>query len=285
MGVGYLLIPTLDEQGAVDVIAKYLVRVLNWTLVDDIANSGTDRDVVLSSPGERSAKNNHTLYVRLRGNSDNIYLTTYQTYTNSVTFTGAVSDATYGLIKCTGENKCMVVADLERVFIHIDHADGSKYYGYAGRIDSYTDWTKHIYPNLIKGMETTSYGFLYDDNPRSMFMLRSDGTKSPYYPCLIVNEDTLTAGGISARNGQMPGFKIPVVYKDNASFYEVAGELRGVYWVPGTVSSHGDFITLQGRTYVVVQSSASSDAFAIGPIAPGTIPPAIPPGVDLYSSF
>lgn len=285
MAASFLVFTESTEQDVVDIIAKFLVRYVGWTVAQNVTDTASDRDIVLRSTGENSANNPNPRYIRLRGNINNIYLSTYETFVNISTNTGEVSDATYGLLQCNGTVIAMVVADLERVFIHIEEDTGPRFFGYVGRIDPYTEWPQHPYPNIVKGMAQTAYDFFYTASPFNMFMRRNDGTVSPYFPVLLVNSNTVVAAGHSTRNGQISGFRIPVVYKDVAAQSEIAGELRGVYWMPDAYVNHGDYIRIDDRPYVVIQGTAST-AWAVGPISRDrNLPAPIPSGVDLISAL
>lgn len=286
MAGGYLNVPVSTEQEAVDKMAKFLVRHVGWSLVEDRTNTATDRDIVLSSNGEGSVDNPNIIFIRLRGNGDVIRLFTYETYVNSTTFTGELSDNSFGFVTCPGIINMMVVADLERVFFHIEEDTGPRYFGYAGRIDSYYSPAIHPYPNLIKGMDLVTYDFFYTDLPRNMWMRRSDGTVSPYYNAVVVDGSTVAASGLSARTNQIAAFKIPIRYSDNASFLEVVGELRGIYWVSELRVRHGDFISINDKTHVVIRGSSNATAWAVGPASRDqNVPPLIPQSLDLISSF
>lgn len=286
MALGYFHLPESNEQDAVSRIARLLVRQVGWTLVDDIANSGSDRDVVLSSPGESSVDNPNIVYIRLRGNGNQIIFSTYETYTDSVTFTGENSDATYGNITASGDFDLLVAADLERVIVAIREDGGNRYFGYVGRIEAYTQWPAHPYPLLIKGMQSTTYDFFYSANPRNMWMIRADGTSSPYYAARVDDDNTInTASLMSVRNGKTYCSKIPVRYSDNPTHNEIAGELRGVYTLPGDKFTHGSFFTIDSQAYVIIQGDGTY-SWAVGPVSEDTsIPPEAPSGIDLITSL
>lgn len=286
MGVGYYVAPETSEQNAVDKIAKFLVRYIGWSVAQDVTDTATDRDIVLSSPGELYVNNPKTRYIRLRGNADTIILSTYETFTSTVSNTGLLSEATYGHVNCIGTVRVTCVADLERVVIHIEEDGGSRFFGYVGRIDAYTEWPQHNYPNLIKGMNQVIYDFFYTAVDSNMFMRRSDGTVSPYFSASVVSSSTVNAGGVSMRTGAPAAFKIPVFYDRSSTFKEVPGELRGVYWVPEELFDHGDFIKIDGQIYTIIKGLDNNGAWAIGPVSRDRkVPPRLPEGVDLVTNL
>lgn len=268
MGYGFFRTSGLDEQDLVDKIAKFLVNTIGWSVVDDLANTATDRRVVLSSPGEQIIGNPNLVYIELRGTSNYIYLSTYETYTDSVTYTGLLEDATYGRVTANTQMWITCVADLERVAFTLTDASSNSYSGYAGRITSYYKPSEHPYPNLIKGNTSTSYNYFYTGAQRNMWMFRADGVKGAYYPLEVTDSTDYPSYLRTQRSDKTFMAAIPVYYSLDASFYEIAGELRGIYHLSGESSGLHAYYEFDGKIYVTAnQSSGNTVDFIMGPIA------------------
>lgn len=285
MGSHFMKIPIHTEQEAVDYMAKFLVRTVGWSVVDNRANSSTDRDIVLSSSGEPSTTNHNTRYIRFRGTSNDIVLFTYETYPNFAGATGEVSEPTYGLVNCAGICHLTVVADLERVFFHIEEDTGERYFGYIGRIDSYYDPIDHPYPNLIKGMQQGSYDFFYTATPRNQFMRRQDGTISNYVVTRLLTNVHIKAMGVSSRDGTPTAFQFPISFTGVEGQQEYVGHHRGIYALAHNTAQHGDFIKIKGRVYYVFQANGDW-SWCAGPVSSNNkIPSLVPAGLDLVTAL
>jgi hypothetical protein len=269
-----------DEQEATDLVAKFLVREVGWAVTDNLADTASDRHIVLSSSGEDEVENNNTIYIELRGNSNAISLATYETYTDSVTYTGKVSDATYGKITCVGSVVVTCVADRERAIIHLREDGGNQYVGYVGRISSYYKSSEHPYPHLVKGMSATTYNFFYVAADRNMWMLRADGAVSPYYPLRVVGTSEHPAMGSAARTNTNMLAAIPVYYSGDASYYEVAGELRGIFSTDGLKLGNTNYVVVDENIYIYMTVADTVSAYVVGPVADGTAIPSEVPAID-----
>lgn len=275
-----------DEQEAVDLTAKFLVRQVGWTVLEDITNTASDRDITLSSSGEASVINPNDVIIRLRGFSDSLYFYTYETYVNSSTNTGEVSEGTYGRLTFTGAGTIKVVADLERVAIHFTEDGGSRYFGYAGRIDSYYSYWDHAYPNLIKGMINVDYDFYYNSNPFNMWMRANDGSVDHYYPLFIINANTLIRGSYQAARGDARHFFAVPVFNSTGGQEEVAGELRGIYATSNLNYDNDDIVFINNKPYTNFNSFDSQYTWFVGPMSDTelTIPP-VAPSIDWDTSL
>lgn len=282
MSFGYIKVSVDNEQDAVNRIAKFLVDEIGWTVAEDIADTGSDRDITFQSDGDPSSDNDNTRYVRIKGQSNDIELFTYETYTDSTTNTGEVWDSSFGHLQAVGSFDLWVVADLERVILALQEDGGNIYFGYAGRIDSYYKPIEHPYPNLVKGMQNGLYDWFYSSNPRNMWMKRSDGSTGHYYAIKMVDDSTVNSSP-SARDGSVSLFKMPLVYDVDSSYYEAVGEPRGVYWVTSEIFQHGDFLAIDDLVYLIIEEDDGDYSWACGPVASGilTPPPPVPSGIDI----
>jgi len=264
----FLTIGVKDEQQAVERLYFFLTSSVGWQLVQDVSDTGTDRDVVLSSSGEPEVPNGLTRYIRLRGTGNSIKLYTYETFSNISSFTGELSDSTYGLINTEADSQgfsLTAVADLERVVIHVETYDGVRYLGYVGRINSYYSVYDFRYPNLVKGCQSTTYDWYYSAAERNSWMLSSSGTVDHYYSMEPANSTSLTAGLASDRNGSFflaaPVLIHPQAHQDLS---EVVGEPRGIYRISEEVAQNQMLLDIGGSVYVVL--GANSKFWAVGPV-------------------
>jgi hypothetical protein len=248
------------------------VDEVGWTVAQDVTDTASDRDVVFQSEGEDDVDNEFTRYIRLRGTSNAIYLYTYETFTDVSTNTGEVSDATYGLLKVEGDANgffLMAAADLERVVLHAETYDGTRYSAYVGRINSYHTAQQQPYPNLVKGGQATAYDWYYDTNERNAWMIGPGGAQKHYFAIEPLNSTGLAAGQASDRNGQMTIAAPVLVHDGDEANSELVGEPRGVYRVPREVARHNMFIAIDGNTYIVFDSN--NITMAVGPVSsPGS---------------
>jgi len=268
MAVGYLGTAVKDEQQAVDRLSIFLLG-LGWSIAQDVTDTGSDRDIVFSSPGEPDVPNGLTRYIRLRGTSNAIALHTYETFVDTGTNTGEVTDATYGKITTEGDAQgfsLMAVADLERVVIQVETYNEVRYIGYVGRINSYYTAQQFNQPNLVKGGQATTYDWYYSAAERNSWMRAPEGTQAHYYAIEPVDSTGLTAGQTSDRNGSM-FLSAPVLVRVDADTNksELVGEPRGVYRLSPEVSQNQMFLTIDEDTYVVFNSNSKS--WAVGPVA------------------
>jgi hypothetical protein len=264
---GYLAIAVLDEQEAVDRTAEFLTSEIGWKVAQDVADSPTDRDVVLEASGELDSGNGLTRYIRLRGNSNSIYLYTYETFTSVSVNTGEVSDVTYGLLNVgtsAAGFRLVVVADQERVVLHCELSDGTKRQSYVGRIKSYYRAQDFPYPNIVKGCQSTTYDWYYTAAERNSWMRAPDGTQQHYFAVEPISSTALDASGVSARTGEFVIAAPILTHNTISGNKELVGEPRGLFRVPTEVEDHNNFISLDGELYAVLESN--SKAWAVGPI-------------------
>lgn len=268
MSVGFLSVAVADEQAAAEQLRLFLVDTIGWGVAEDVTDTATDRDVVFMSTGEGDSANGFTRYIRIRGTGNALVLYTYETFISTLSNTGEVSDATYGLVTVPDDGRgflLQAVADLERVVLHVETYAGTRYMGYVGRIKSYSTASQRPYPNLVKGGQSTSYGWYYSALERNSWMRGADSTQAHYYAVEPVNATGLNAGGPNDRNGDV-FLSAPVIVRADAdtSKSELAGEPRGVYRLPGGVAQHNAFFTIDMDTYVVFETN--SEMMAVGPV-------------------
>jgi hypothetical protein len=263
----FLSVAVQNEQDAVNRLRTFLVDTVGWTVAQDVTNTATDRDVVFQSSGELGTENLFTRYIRLRGTSDAIYLYTYETFTSVSENTGEVSDATYGLLTIEPDAQgvaLIAVADLERLVLHAETYDGTRYLAYVGRITSYYHTQQHNYPNLVKGCQSETYDWYYDTEERNAWMTGPEGSQKHYVAIEPLNGVGLTAGQTSDRTGELSVAAPVLVHDGDVSNSELVGEPRGLYRIPTGIVRHFSFVSLYGRLYVVLESNDKT--WAAGPI-------------------
>lgn len=269
MAAGFLSVAVADEQQAADRIRAFLVDEIGWEVAQDVTDTATDRDLVYQSPGEPDTANGLTRYIRIRGTSNALVLYTYETFTSISVNAGEVSKATYGLITTEGDSQgffLLVVADLERVVIHVETYNGVRYQGYVGRIKSYYDVYQQRYPNLVKGGQSSGFDWYTTTADRNAWMVGPEGTQAHYYGIEPLSNTGLVAGQSSDRNGTMT-LSAPVLVREDAdpNKSELVGEPRGVYRVPRETSRHNMFVLIEGSPYIVFETNGIP--MAVGPVA------------------
>ena len=271
----YFRAATLNEYTSVNLLISFLVNTVGWEIAEDVADTGTFRDVVFKSSGEPDVPNGFPRYIRLASSTDHILLYTYETFISTTVNTGELSD---NLGKVFTPNNAqgfdlIVVADLERVIINIFPYTGSNTYtGYVGRITPYHRANEHNFPNIVKGSTATAHTWYYSAAESNSWMLGPDGTKRHYYAVEPLNSTGLVAGQSSSRDGTM-SLSAPVIVRVDANpqLSELVGEPRGMYRVSPEVSHNGSFLKINGEVYVTfVQSGVH---MVMGPV--GTEVPSI----------
>ncbi len=269
MAVGFLSIAVGDEQQAADRINTFLTGDIGWDVAQDVTNSASDRDIVFTSRGEPDAGNGFPRYIRIRGTGNAIVMHTYETFVDVGTNTGEVAEATYGLVTAPDDSRgffLQVVADLERIVVHVETYAGTRYLGYAGRIKSYYTANQHNYPNLVKGSQSITYTWYYSAAERNAWMIAPEGGQAHYYAIEPINSTELNATGPNDRNGEVV-LAAPVLVRDDVdpSKSELVGEPRGVYRMPRELAQHNTFVTVDGETYVVFDD-LNAGMMAVGPV-------------------
>jgi len=255
---GMIGVAVVDEQEAANWLITFLVNDIGWVVAQDVTDVPTERDVVFQSNGEDGAPNPYPRYIRLRGVSNGLYLYTYETFTSVLDNTGEVSG--YVTLEPDAQGLHMlVVADLERVIIHIQTYDSVKYMGYVGRIYSYYTVEQHKYPNLVKGCAASTNGWFENQ----AWAIGPTGVQQAYLAIEPASEGVLNIGVIGVRNGLVT-LAAPVLAHDGIpGESELIGEPMGLFSLPGTFG-HGQIISIFGRLYLTV--SCDGRAFAVGPI-------------------
>jgi len=179
-----------------------------------------------------------------------------------------VAELTYGLVNTEADATgffLQVVADLERVVLHVETYDGTRYLGYVGRISSYYSANQQKYPNLVKGGQATTYDWYYSAAERNAWMIGTEGAQAHYYAIQPFDHAGLTATGPGDRTGEI-ALAAPVLVRNDAdpSKSELAGEPRGLYRVARELAQHNSFLSVEGETYVVFE--ADGITYAVGPV-------------------
>lgn len=279
MVAGFFSMGVTTEQEGIDALANFLVSTIGWSVAEDVADSGTDRDIVLTSTGEADSANGFARYIRLRGTGNYIYMYTYETFVSTAVNTGEVYDATYGRIPAPSSSTgflLQAVADLERVVIHVEAPNGTRYMGYVGRIRPYAKATQHNYPNLVKGGQASIYDWYYSGAARNSWMRGVEGTQAHYYCIELLTSATLASIGVSDRDGSF-GVVAPVLYRadGDTALSELVGEPRGVYRISDEAAAHNSFVSIGGENYIVFRTG-TGDNMAVGPVtASGTAVPSL----------
>lgn len=269
---GFLSIVAHTAPDAVERLRVFLVNTVGWSVAQDVTDTALERDVVFSSPGEVGSDNGNTRYIRLRALSGEIQLFTYETFVSVAENTGEVTDASFGKL-AVGEDArgyhLTAVADLERLVLHIEAYDATRYMAYVGRINTYYTVAECGYPNLVKGGAAAAYDWYYSAAERNSWMMGADSTVRHYYAFDMLDATVLAAGQSSDRNGAQV-FSAPIlVHTGGAGNSELAGEPRGVFRAPRELAAQNAFFPVGGRLYTVLESNGVP--MLVGPVtASGT---------------
>lgn len=271
----YLRIDCLNTYQAISSLVSFLTTTVGWVVAEQITDTGSSIDIVLSSVGEPEVPNGFPRYIRLQSATGFIVLFTYETFESVGVNTGELSDSNYG--KLIAPNvaqgfEMMVVADLERVIINtFPYTGTTTYTGYVGRITPYHRANEHKYPNIVKGATSSLHTWYFSTQQRNSFMLGPHGSKQHYFATEPINVTGLIAAGSSDRGGHTT-MSAPVIVNTDVDNQrsEIVGEPRGVYRVSPEVTQTGAFISIAGEVYVTFVQNAVH--MVMGPI--GTeIPP------------
>ncbi len=257
-----------DEQLLVTAIDTFLTSTIGgWTRIETVADDpGNNRDYAWSSPGELPDYYD-TIYIRMRGQSDKLYLYGYGWYTDSSTFGDEIYNVSRTYLTCGSVPiRYWLVGNKDFIQVHITNYSTNKYYvGYAGLIKSYYVPETDPYPLLIKGQYTAG---AYWSNIDTSFMHNPTTSGESVYVAHNWNTTTLNYDiGIRTNDSCI----LPVVlYSSTASNEEVRGEPYGVYQVNGKLVGHMTPMTSASGTFITFKiDSNDTKTYAYGPIASG----------------
>lgn len=256
-----------DEQEYILAMDDFLVNHVGWYRIDTISDTASNRDYVWMSDGEPDwSDNSFPRIIRMRGQSNFIYLYAYETYTNSSTFTGQIHNATYTLIQdMTTGIWYTFIGDKERFISRHRHSNvGSTFHApsYVGRIRSLFNEGFVPYPNWVKGCRYTNaeWGGVGAED-RSFSYSPTEVQRYSY----ILNLSGLSDGDTpNHRNEKYVAIPANTYSSENSADYFLPGQPRGVYQVSRLLQQEA-FITLASGTHKVMKDGGSLYTWAYGP--------------------
>jgi hypothetical protein len=253
------------EQDFITAIDVFFTGTLGWTRIGTITNTSSDRDYVWSSPGEDTSRG--TVYVRLRGYSNNIYEYGYGSWTSAVVYGHEIYNAsnTYILVSATPFRYWAFGNKDFMCFTIWDGTSYSPFTGYVGFIRSYFTPTYDRVPLLVKGQTTANASWHTNESTRAyMHSTNASGiTMYKTYNPLA----SLVAYDVHMRSSGATLWPFPL-YNDTAGQYEVRGEPYGVYYVNGHLIGSNSTITTSSGVLLVYRYYGNVErCYAYGPIA------------------
>lgn len=254
-----------SEQGFVSLMKNFLVDSVGWSYTT-VSNTATDVDYAFSSAGEYPGSND-TIYIRLRGYNDHVYLYGYSYFQNDTTYSGQVHNSTYSRVYAgiTPPFQYWAMADKDHLkFVLRDVNNEYYYHGYAGLIDTYYDSYNDKLPLLVFGTKDTSAHWS-DDN--STVMMTAEPISDKYSVWTVYSPTYAT----SNRADVCGGYRLLLYYKNNAQYQEVRGSPKGVYRVPDSCAGAGvELLLASGIYYSFNKIGNQNYSYMYGPV--GTPP-------------
>lgn len=255
------------EQDAVLALDDFLVNTIGWTRVDTVSDTTTNRDYVWKSTGDSDwvSSGGDPIYIRVRGELDKWVVYGYRTYTDSVTYTFELYDA-------TGSNVDLSASWLRYWFygdknfvccIFYDESNDYPISCYLGLINPYYDITNDDYPLLIKGQSSYTYGWV---GTEECYMY--DCVSSGVSPHDTTNWWTILQYDRGVRDGGYVVMLPSVLVNRTTGELEVRGEPHGVYQINGNRISNFDSVATASGVYLAFRfNKTSSTSTAFGPVS------------------
>lgn len=254
------------EQDLVTDMSTFLTTTIgDWELFDTISDTSSNRDYVWKSPGE-DPDNYRDIYIRVRAQSNNLYVYAYGLYADSTTYWQELYNATYSYLPTSGYpfrywmfgNKDFIC------FTIMNGNDGYTYTGYLGLIESAYTPNDDPLPIICKGHKThyytwhtTSYAYMHSP------------VASGEQVYLSYNWDGLLDNDLGIRDTKLL-FMPVVLYNDTASNNEVRGRPYGIYQVQDGRAPKVAPITSSSGVFLCFRDGSQSytdRTYAYGPVA------------------
>lgn len=254
------------EQDFVTDVNTFLTTTMGtWELFETISDTSSNRDYAWKSEGE-DPDNYRDIYIRMRAESNNIYLYAYGLYESSTVNWQELYSSSYSYLPTDGYafrywmfgNKDFVC------FTILNSDDGYTYTGYLGLIESSYTPNDDDLPILCKGHSSNSYTW-HSNGHHYMHAPVASGEQQYF----SYNWGSILNNDIGIRNTKLQFF--PVVLRNStASNNEVRGRPFGVYQVSGQraptvapiTSASGVFLCFRDGT-----TSYTDRTYAYGPVA------------------
>jgi hypothetical protein len=255
------------EQDVITAIDDFLVNTVGtWTRIETVSDTASNRDYAWSSVGS-DPDNYDTIFIRIRGQSNQIHFYGYSYYESSSVNSFEIYNGSFTYLALSSSPiRYWLVGNEDFIQVHTRRGDTGGYYlGYAGLIRSYYIPENDNYPLMIRGQSSTTTEW-EDSNAAYMYNTTTSGEGN----FQGFNWDSVLGFDLHYRTNEL--CLLPVVmYSADGSNEEVRGEPYGVYQVNGRLSGHQSVITSVSGTFVVFKmNTTDSKTYAYGPVASGT---------------
>lgn len=242
-----------DEQHLLYQLGFFITgAVKGWRHSKTITDTASDLDVVYYTDGSAPGSYDR-LWVRLRANADNIVassLSWFDPATNTgYDYIGNAVDSTE-LPTGTSSGIYWFAANKDVVHIVVDHLDGNIRHGGFGLLNSYYTRQEDPKPFFVFGQTAQGQKFsetrLHSYRPHSWgnsYGVSFSGIAASYK----AEHPTQISFGSCNPRSQEPKLIEPVFYTDSVyGFYEVRGEVPGLYMCGGEGFNTGQLVTITG---------------------------------------
>lgn len=256
------------EQDFITEVSSFMVSTLGgWEIIDTISDTSTNRDYVWKSPGE-DPSNYRDIYVRMRGENNNIYLYGYGLWESTTAYWQELYNASYTFVPTwTSGLRYWMYGNKDFIcFITLYYVGGTTRVGYLGLIESSYVPTDDPYPLLCRGQSQDYYTW-HSSNYQYMHAPVASGEQIYY----AINWDTLLDVDIGLRDDRLLLLP-PVLVNKTASNNEVRGRPYGVYQVSGNRAPSMAPITSASGVFLGFRDGSSSYSnrhYVYGPVASG----------------
>lgn len=257
-----------NEQDLVGALDTFLTGTVGtWEKIDTVTDTGTTKDLVFRSPGSGQHR---YIYLRFRGNSDNVYIYGYSLWVDSGENYGELYNASYTRVY-TGSSDInyWFFADIDYVWVIAQDTGSESYYsGYGGLIDTYYDAADDDLPLAVVGCSSASAS-LTGSSRIYMHSALVSGTNVLYYAA-DTHTGLLEHGDPSDRNSSVEANTPFILYTSAAGHKEVRGELKGAIYVSGASFNSAEWLTISGTDMMYfVKKYSESNCEAFGPTVSG----------------
>jgi hypothetical protein len=235
-----------------------------WTRIRTISDIGTNRDFVWSSPGEDTSRG--YIYIRMRGQSDNIYNYGYGSYGGDGTYGHELFDSSNTYVAAAPAFRYWMFGDKNFIcYIILNPSSLVPHEGYLGFIRSYYLPETDRVPLYIRGQtvatnswtSTTPQGYMHAATGSGQIAVKGYS----YYTDYSIADWSLRVSTVNL-------IPIPIYSDVTASGKEVRGELFGIFHVNGNrVARVGYITTASGIFLTFTNNSAVATTYAYGPIS------------------
>jgi len=250
----------------------YLEHVVGWYRVFTLSDTPTDRHYVYLSEGEENDGRPARLVaydaVANNLNTDCLHIGEFDFLTGDYgsVYLGVSNNNRLSNISGGGRNRS--VADKERVIVIVEINATDRFSLYTGRINSIYNAQDDPNPYMIRGQLFSADGWTGGLNIRALLSEDTETTHVILFHTAMTNE-----GYPNPRNGKFSFYNTLLYYNANVSFYEVRGQVRGVFYGKPDRIGNGSFVQIGDDFYLCHKTTNELDALLLGPVSQdGEIP-------------